>query len=66
MATAVTDLFDLLKGIPSGAWVAVSERKKMVLAYGPDPQEVVRQARESGEERPVLLRVPDQASALFF
>jgi hypothetical protein len=66
MSTALADLSGLLKGIPSGAWVAISEKKRKVLAYGPDPQEVLRAARESGEEHPLLLRVPDQATAMFF
>ena len=66
MATAVADLSGLLKGVPSGAWVAISEKKRMVVVYGPDPQEVLRQAKERGEEDPLILRVPDHATAMFF
>ena len=66
MTTAVADLTDLLKGIPSGAWVAISEKTNTVLAYGPDAQEVLREAKERGEEHPLILRVPDQAAAMFF
>jgi hypothetical protein len=47
MSTAVADLSGLLKGIPSGAWVAISESKRMVVAYGPDAQEVLREAKET-------------------
>jgi hypothetical protein len=66
MTTALADLSNLLKGIPSGAWVAISERKNVVMAYGPDAQEVLREAKERGEEHPLILRVPDQAAAMFF
>jgi hypothetical protein len=66
MSTAVADLSGLLKGIPSGAWVAISESKRMVVAYGPDAQEVLREAKERGEEHPLIIRVPDQAAAMFF
>jgi hypothetical protein len=66
MTTALTDLPVLLKGIPSGAWVAISEEKNVVMAYGPDAQEVLREAKERGEAHPLILRVPDEAVAMFF
>ena len=66
MATTITDLSDLLKGIPPGAWVAISERQHAVVAYGPDAQEVLRDAKERGEEHPLITRVPDQNSAMFY
>jgi hypothetical protein len=66
MATAVADLAGLLEGIPSGAWVAISERHNTVLAYGPDAQEVLREAREQNESSPLLVRVPDRQSSMFF
>jgi hypothetical protein len=66
MGTAVADLPGLVKGIPSGAWVAISESKRAVVAYGPDPQEVLREAKERGEQHPVIFRVPEQAAAMFF
>jgi hypothetical protein len=66
MTPAVADLSDLLKGIPSGAWVAISESKNVVMAYGPDAQEVLREAKERGEEHPLILRVPEQVAAMFF
>jgi hypothetical protein len=34
MTTFAPDLSDLLKGIPSGAWVAISESKQAVMAHG--------------------------------
>jgi Family of unknown function (DUF5678) len=66
MTASAAELSDLLKGIPSGAWVAISESKQVVMAYGPDAQEVLRKAKERGEERPLILRVPEQATAMFF
>ncbi len=69
MITSAADLSDLLKGVPSGAWVAISESRQVVMAYGPDAQEVLREAQERGEEQPlilrVILRVPDQVAAMF-
>jgi hypothetical protein len=66
MTTSAVDLSDLLKDIPAGAWVAISESKQVAMAYGPDAQEVLRKAKERGEERPLILRVPERATALFF
>ena len=59
MAASVADLYALLEGIPSGAWVAVSVEHHKVLAYGIDSDAVLLEAREKGEERPLLMRVPE-------
>ena len=40
MPTTVANLPDLLKGIPAGAWVAISESQNRALAYGVDAQAV--------------------------
>jgi len=65
MATAVVDFTGLLKGIPSGAWVAISERQHKVMAYGADAQAVLSESQEKGEGRPLIVRVPDQEAAMF-
>jgi len=65
MATAVINLEGLLKGIPSGAWVAISELQNKVLSYGADAQAVLTEAENKGEAHPLIVRVPDQASSLF-
>jgi Family of unknown function (DUF5678) len=65
MATAVADLASLLKGIPSGAWVAISERENRVLAYGADAQAVLHESEQKGENHPLIIRVPDQNAAMF-
>ena len=66
MATAVADLTSLLEGVPPGAWVAISESENRVIAYGADAQDVLRIAKEQGIEMPLITRVPDEVSAMFF
>lgn len=65
MATSVADIYRLLTDIPAGAWVAVSEREHRVLAYGADSKAVLKEARDQGEELPLILRKPDQNISLF-
>jgi hypothetical protein len=66
MATVITDLPDLLKGIPAGAWVAISELQNKALAFGFDAQAVLNEARQKGERLPLMVRVPEQNLAMFF
>ena len=65
MATTIADLSDLLKDIPAGAWVAISERLHKAIAFGVDAQAVLDEARKQGEKLPLMVRVPDQNSAMF-
>jgi hypothetical protein len=65
MASTVTDLPDLLKGIPPGAWVAISERQNKAIAFGLDAQAVQAEAQRKGEEQPLMVRVPEQTLAMF-
>jgi hypothetical protein len=65
MAAATLDLSALLQNVPEGAWVAISERENKVLAYAAELQAVLDQALELGEREPLVVRVPEQASALF-
>jgi hypothetical protein len=65
MAATVADLSDLLKGIPAGAWVAISEKQNKALAYGADAQAVHQEALLKGEKLPLMVRVPDQNLAMF-
>ena len=64
MAAVGIDFEALLRGIPKGAWVAVSEDQERVIAYGFEIQEVLKRARDSGERNPIMLRVPEFANAL--
>jgi hypothetical protein len=65
MATTVADLPELLKGIPAGVWVAISESQNKALAYGLDAQAVQNEARQKGEPQPLMVRVPEQSMAMF-
>ncbi len=65
MATKIADLSELLKGMPAGAWVAISERLHKAIAFGVDAQAVLNEARKKGENLPLMVRVPDQNSAMF-
>jgi hypothetical protein len=65
MPSTIADLAALLQDIPTGDWVAISERLHKVVAYGADAQTVLTQARIDGEPNPLIVRVPEQ-SAMFF
>ena len=65
MATATIDYSALLKGLPPGAWVAISEEKNEVIAYAADLQTVIEKAEQAGELDPLITRVPEQSSVLF-
>jgi hypothetical protein len=64
MAAVAINLSDLLKGIPPGAWVAIEHYQ--VVAYGPDMQQVLAEARGKGAKEPLILKVPDRQESLFF
>jgi hypothetical protein len=65
MATTVADLPELLKEIPPGVWVAISESQNKVLAYGADLQATHDAAQQKGEQMPLMVRVPEQNLAMF-
>jgi hypothetical protein len=65
MALATIDYMGLLKDIPAGAWVAISEQTQEVIAYAADLQSVIDSARERGVDEPLVVRVPEQSGALF-
>lgn len=48
----------------AGEWVALSHDEKEVLGHGKTIDEALKGARERGEERPILIKSPDQYSAL--
>jgi len=64
MGTVPIDFEILLRDIPRGAWVAVSEDHTRVVAYGSDLRDVVEKAEKEGEREPVMMRVPEAACAL--
>ena len=65
MATTVNDLDELLAEVPAGAWVAISESRNEVLAFGIDAQTVLTASITQGEDHPLILRVPEQDMAMF-
>jgi hypothetical protein len=65
MASATIDYMDLLKDIPAGAWVAISEREGRVIAFAADLPTAMKLAHESGEDEPLIVRVPEQNTVLF-
>ncbi len=56
---AVKNVSKLLSDVPKGAWVALSKNEDKVIAYAAELQEVLRRAKELGENDPVVLRVPE-------
>jgi hypothetical protein len=66
MAPMVHDFGKLLKGVPLGAWVAISHDEDRVLAYAAELKDAIRKAQELGEENPVIVRVPQSPGAFLF
>jgi len=66
MATATVDLSEILKDVPAGAWVAISEVQQEVVAYGMDLPTVLHESQSKGEGHPLILRAPDRNSAMFY
>ena len=46
-----------------GEWVALSHDERSVLGHGPAIDDAIRQARDKGENRPILIKAPDKNSA---
>ena len=58
------ELTGLLKGIPRGAWVAISSHHEKVVAFGSDMRAVLEEAKSKGERDPLMTRIPESATAL--
>jgi hypothetical protein len=65
MVTAALDPSTLLKGLPEGAWVAISVGSQKVVAYAADLQTAIDMAHERGENNPLVMRVPEHSSIPF-
>jgi hypothetical protein len=52
------DISRLLKDVPKGAWVALSNDEERVVAYAAELEEALNKARDAGESDPVVTRVP--------
>lgn len=57
------DLVELLEGLPRGAWVALSQAQARVVAVGSDLRAVQQEAISKGEMEPLMVRVPEAATA---
>jgi hypothetical protein len=57
------DISKLLADVPKGAWVALSKDQERVIAYAAELEEVLRKAKEAGEEDPIITRVPEVENA---
>ena len=64
MSTLVADLAEMLKEIPAGVWVAISERQRKAIAFGADARSVLNEARGKGERLPLMLHMPLTDSAM--
>lgn len=58
------DLTELLKGVPRGAWVAISTENEKVIAFGAELRAVLDEAKKQGENKPLITRVPETAAAM--
>ena len=58
-AVPAIDFTVLLKDVPLGAWVALSSDRTRVLKYGSDINKVLADAKATGEEDPIIMRVPE-------
>jgi Glu-tRNA(Gln) amidotransferase subunit E-like FAD-binding protein len=63
---AVKDVSKLLADVPKGAWVALSKDEDRVIAYAAELQEVLRKAKEAGENDPIVTRVPEVDGTTLF
>ena len=66
MAPMNHDFGKLLEGIPRGAWVAISQDEDRVLAYAAEIKDAVRKAQETGEQNPIIIRIPLSPAAFAF
>ncbi len=46
-----------------GEWIALSHDEQSVLGHGATIDDAVRQAKDRGESRPILIKAPDNHSA---
>lgn len=55
---------ELLARIPPGTWVAISHDQERVVGTGQTIDEALEKAKENDEEKPFIIRVPVESSAL--
>lgn len=52
------DLSPVLKNAPPGEWIAMSSDQTRMVGHGPTIDDAVKSAKEAGEEKPVLIKMP--------
>lgn len=55
---------ELLTGVSPGTWVAISRDQKRIVGRGKTVAKALEEAREKGERRPFIIRVPTQNTGL--
>ena len=55
---------DLIKPY-SGQWVTLSKDKTEILGVSHKMEKALQQAKSKGEDRPLLIKVPDASTAAF-
>ena len=63
MSTTI-DMVKLFHGLPKGAWVALSNDEKRVIAYSADLQDALAKAYAAGEPDPIVVKVPETDASL--
>jgi Family of unknown function (DUF5678) len=66
MASMAIDFSELLKDVPKGAWVAISHDRTRMVNYGSDLSDVLNEAKNLGEQDPIVTKVPQSQNALAF
>jgi hypothetical protein len=54
----MSDMADILKNAPRECWLALDREERRVLGRGENMEEAVREAKEKGEDDPVLIWAP--------
>ena len=54
----------LFSGIRPGQWVAISRNQERVLATGRTLKAALRKAKDEGENKPFIIRIPAKPTAL--
>lgn len=54
----MSDIATLLQNAPRDCWLALDRDEKKVLGRGEDIEEAVKEAKENGEDDPVLIWAP--------
>ena len=63
-AIPAINIGELTKGVPRGAWVAISSDHEKRVAFGQTLDEVFRKSASQGEPDPLIVRVPETEAAL--